>query len=94
MGAITTTLNLNGNMGNRLAALQRRAEMLYASMQKLGNLNVSPPHAFDTFTNPLQESEARAIGTTTALKQSVLDLSSSFCRWHCKDTQTVHARLK
>ena len=77
MGAITTTLNLNGNMGNRLAALQRRAEMLYASMQKLGNLNVSPPHAFDTFTNPLQESEARAIGTTTALKQSVLDLSKA-----------------
>ena len=77
MGAITTTLNLNGNMGNRLAALQRRAEMLYASMQKLGNLNVSPPHGFDTFTNPLQESEARAIGTTTALKQSVLDLSKA-----------------
>ena len=186
MGAITTTLNLNGNMGNRLAALQRRAEMLYASMQKLGTLNVSlpenlniptiptqpanamrtlgqsaesfrvatenacrscamlskgirdielsatkanrqvntlssslkafpttlnfkfngnpeakiaklqtgveslkksinglkgtdisTPQSFGTFTNPLPESEARAIGTTTALKQSMLDLSKA-----------------
>ena len=75
MGAITTTLNLNGNMGNRLAALQRRAEMLYASMQKLGNLNVSPPRGFDTFTNPLQESEIRGINTTMALRQSLLELN-------------------
>ena len=186
MGAITTTLNLNGNMGNRLAALQRRAEMLYASMRNLGSLNInlpqnlniptvptqpanamrtlgqsaesfrvatenacrscvmlskgirdielsatkanrqvntlssslkafpttlnfkfngspeakiaklqtgveslkksinglkgtdiSAPQSFGTFTNPLPESEARAIGTTTVLKQSMLDLSKA-----------------
>ena len=77
MGAITTTLNLNGNMGNRLAALQRRAEMLYASMQKLGTLNVSPPQSFVTYTTPLQQSVASAVGTVRTLRQSMLDLNKA-----------------
>ena len=77
MGAITTTLNLNGNMGNRLAALQRRAEMLYASMQKLGTLNVSPPQSFNTYTTPLQQSVASAVGTVRTLRQSMLDLNKA-----------------
>lgn len=77
MGAITTTLNLNGNMGNRLAALQRRAEMLYASMQKLGSLNVSPPQSFNTYTTPLQQSVASAVGTVRTLRQSMLDLNKA-----------------
>ena len=63
MGAITTTLNLNGNMGNRLAALQRRAEMLYASMQKLGTLNVSLPENLNIPTIPTQPANAmRTLG--------------------------------
>ena len=77
MGAITTTLNLNGNMGNRLAALQRRAEILYASMQKLGTLNVSPPQSFVTYTTPLQQSVASAVGTVRTLRQSMLDLNKA-----------------
>ena len=77
MGAITTTLNLNGNMGNRLAALQRRAEMFYASMQKLGSLNVSPPQSFNTYTTPLQQSVASTIGTVRTLRQSMLDLNKA-----------------
>lgn len=77
MGAITTTLNLNGNMGNRLAALQRRAEMLYASMQKLGSLNVSPPQSFNTYTTPLRQSAASAVGTVRTLRQSMLDLNTA-----------------
>lgn len=77
MGAITTTLNLNGNMGNRLAALQRRADMLYSSMRKLGTLNISPPQSFNTYTVPLQQSAASAVGTVRTLRQSMLDLNTA-----------------
>ena len=77
MGAISTTLNLNGNMGTRLAALQRRADMLYSSMRKLGTLNISPPQSFNTYTVPLQQSAASAVGTVRTLRQAVLDLNKA-----------------
>ena len=77
MGAISTTLNLNGNMGTRLAALQRRADMLYSSMRKLGTLNISPPQSFNTYTVPLQQSAASAVGTVRTLRQSMLDLNKA-----------------
>ena len=77
MGAISTTLNLNGNMGTRLAALQRRADMLYSSMRKLGTLNISPPQSFNTYTVPMQQSAASAVGTVRTLRQAVLDLNKA-----------------
>ena len=77
MGAISTTLNLNGNMGTRMAALQRRAEMLYTSMQKLGRLNITPPQSFNTYAVPMQQSAASAVGTVRTLRQSVLDLNKA-----------------
>ena len=51
--------------------------MLYSSMRKLGTLNISPPQSFNTYTVPLQQSAASAVGTVRTLRQAVLDLNKA-----------------
>ena len=78
MGAITTTLNLNGNMGNRLAALQRRAEMLYDSMRNLGSLNIKLPQNLNLPTVPTQP--ANAMRTLGKSAESIRVAVENACR--------------
>lgn len=79
MGAISTTLNLNGNMETRLSALTKRAETLYSSLQKIGQLHVTPvvnSSSFD-FGDRLVESTQKAKEAANNLKINSQDAIKS-----------------